>query len=162
MIKEIVTDIKALRKPSELVTKDDDIKSIIADLKDTLEHLGHGYALAGSQIGIYKQIFYCKIPKDVDEQTKEVKYIELTVINPEITFKEQKIINYHEGCLSFPGVRLDTDRCYCIAINYEDENLKKTTMLADGIRAMILQHEIDHLRGILIFDKRHRDVNRRK
>lgn len=162
MIKSIITDSKVLKQKSELVTKDDDIKSIVQDLKDTLEALKHGYALAAPQIGIFKQICYCKIPKEYNEQTKEMKYLELVIINPIISEKSQKLINRDEGCLSFPGVRINTDRCNLIVLNYEDENLKKTTALFDDLKAFVVQHETDHLLGITIFDRKHKDINNRK
>jgi peptide deformylase len=156
MIKSIITNYHELRKKSEIATYKDDIKSIIQDLKDTLANNGHGYALAAPQIGVYKQICYCKIPKDVNSQTKEITYLELVLINPIIVEKEKIFIHYNEGCLSFPGLRVNTDRYKFIVLNYEDENFKKKTALFDELQSLVVQHEIAHLQGRTIIEDKHR------
>jgi peptide deformylase len=154
MIKSIITNINELRKPCELVTKNDDIKSIIQDLKDTLA-TRKGLALSANQIGIQKRICYCKVPKKVNPQTKEVVYNEFVMINPEIIEKERKFI-FPETCLSFPGLIIQTDRYVFITIKFLNENFKEMTASMQDLEAVVAQHECSHLKGQIMFDFKHR------
>ena len=89
----------------------------------------------------------------MDPKTKEIEYDELVVINPEIIAREDKTINYKEGCLSLPGLRIDTDRYNFITVRFENEKREQSTAVMQNIEAMIWAHEVDHLNGITILNK---------
>lgn len=156
MVRKIVTNIRELRQKTVPVTPEDNIKEIVTDLKETLAALGHGYALAANQIGINKSIFYCKIPKNQNPETKEINYVEIVIINPEIVEKDKKFVHYGEGCLSFPGLRVDCDRYEFITIKYQTEKFEPQQFFFADLEAVVIQHELDHLSGQTIFDKKHR------
>jgi peptide deformylase len=150
MIKSIITDIKELRKPSELVTKHDDFKSIIIDLKDTLIANPSGIGLSACQIGYDKRISYLRIPKSKTE------FYDYILINPKIIEKIGKTTSFKEGCLSFPGITVITARYLTILVEYYDENFEKRTGMFDGIESIAAAHEIDHLNGLTIFQRKWR------
>jgi peptide deformylase len=155
-IKPIVSNIKELRKPCEIVKSDEDVSAIIQDLKDTLIANGHGYALAAPQIGVTKQIFYLRIPKAYNPQTKETTYTEAVVINPKIIERDRKIVFKNEGCLSFPGLRVTTDRYVYCTVQFEDENRKGQVGGVQDIESFVWQHEVDHLNGLVLMDRKHK------
>ena len=152
MIKSIVTNINELRKPCEEVIKSDNYKSIIQDLKDTLTKQSFGIGLAANQIGYNKKICYLRIPTDA----KKTNYTELIMINPVIVAKEMPIRFNGEGCLSFPGVAVVTKRFSLVIVKFLDENFKEQTQIFQGISAIAAQHEIDHLCGMTILDRKWR------
>ena len=153
-IKKIITDISILRKSCQLVTKEDNIDEIINSLKETLKSIG-GLGLSTNQIGYNKQISYCKIPK-LNSKTKQLEYNEIILINPKIIEKERKIIFKNEGCLSIPYIRVDTDRYVFITVKNHDKNLKEQIFMAQDLESFVIQHELDHLNGITILERKHR------
>ena len=155
MIKPIVSNINELHKPCALIEPKEDVAQIIIDLKDTLA-TKKGYALAANQIGINKCICYLKVPKNQDPKTKEIIYEEFVAINPIIIEKSRKILLKQEGCLSFPGVRIDTDRYVFCIVEYEDEKRQKHTVIAQDLISFVWQHECSHLKGRIIFDDKHK------
>ena len=150
MKKEIVTNLTLLRKPCEPITKEDNLKPIIQDLKDSLDPT-KGYALSSNQISYNKRIFFVKFPK-IDPKTKQISYEEMIVINPKIVEKLAPFRFKQEGCLSLPGLRVDTLRYNFIIVECLDEHLKQQTHTLVGLRACIFQHECNHLNGKLITD----------
>lgn len=138
MIKQIVTNLKELRRPCAIVRNDEDISAIVQDLKDTLA-TKVGYGLAANQIGIQKKIAFYKIGAN-----------EVTLINPKIMDKFDKMV-FNEGCLSFPGLEIKTDRYR--EITFENNG---RCYSASGIEALVIQHEVDHLSGKTIFDRKHK------
>lgn len=152
-IKNIVTNIKELRKPCALVEKGEDIKSIIKDLEDTLEKHG-GFGLAANQIGISKQIAIVRIK---DPKTGQLRAKE-DLINPKIIEKGQRI-KVSEECLSFPHLPpIEVDRHVFIQV----EDMSNKPVIFVGIDSCVVEHEIHHLWGITLLDDKHKDVNRRK
>ena len=152
-IKPIIYNIKELRIPCLDVSPRENISQIITDLRDTLNSLvGKGYALAANQIGYNKKIALIRIPLN-NEHTEFNEYF---IINPKIVFKERKIL-FTEGCLSLPGLSIQTDRYVFITISYLDENMEEKIKVAQDLEAIIIQHEIDHLSGRSILDRKHRN-----
>ena len=152
MIKTLITNMKELKKPCvEVPNKKADVSFIIQDLKDTLTYLKHGYALAANQIGYTSKIFVARFPTKDGKETTEMVFI-----NPRIVEKEQKLVHQQEGCLSFQGIRVDTDRHMYVTLAYFDEQFVEKTVLAQGLESMIIQHEVDHLEGRTIFDRKHK------
>ena len=157
MIKSIVTNIKDLRKSCELVTKEDDIKSIVQDLKDTLTNFSHkAIGLSANQIGYNKRISYIRIPKDKNPETKMWNYNEYILINAKILEKARPVQVKNESCLSFPGVPVMTKRFVFVTVEYLDENMKIQTKMFQDLEGLCVQHEIDHQNGITIFDRKWR------
>lgn len=155
MIKQIETFITELRKSCDLVEKKDNYKEIIVDLKDTLNAHPEGWGLSAPQLNYKKQISLIKIPRKIDSQTKRIEYSEFILINPVILEKIGKpSMTIGEGCLSFPGVKVNTRRFLYIAVEYLDEKLEKKTGIFQGDESLAVQHEYDHLHGITIFDRK--------
>jgi len=148
----IITDINQLRKPCLEVTKEDNIIEIIQKLKDTLESHG-GLGISGNQIGIQKKISYIKIPK---MNKDKLEYNEMIIINAKIIEKSNPIKVKDEGCISFPGIYVDTLRYIYCTVYYLDENLKENTGLMQDLESFVILHEYDHTIGKTIFDRKWR------
>ncbi len=155
MKKEIVRDLRILRKSCVKVEEKENIKQIVADLKDSLDP-EKGYGLSANQIGYNKRIAYVKLPK-IDNKTHQVSYEEHVIVNPKIVEKQHAIRFAQEGCLSLPGIKVDTFRYNFVIVECLDEKLEKKTHLMVGMKAIVFQHEIDHLNGKTLFDKKYRN-----
>ena len=143
MKKPIVNDSSILKKCADLVVSTDNVSEIITDLEDTFKELkGHG--LAANQIGYNKQIAIVRMPT-----------CNVNLINPEIISKEDKFIFHGETCFSFPGIPIDTDRYKHIIVEFGVPDDRKRVSI-ENLEAVVFQHEIDHLRGITILDRKHR------
>ncbi|CDZ74754.1 peptide deformylase [Peptoniphilus sp. ING2-D1G] len=130
-----------LKKKSRIVEKfDDKLKILIEDMYETMDN-AQGVGLAAPQIGVLKRL----IVVDDNEETR------LTLINPEITHAEGAEIAY-EACLSVPERQGEVERATHITVNYVDVDNNKQQIEARDTLARILQHEIDHLNGILYTD----------
>ena len=144
-----VLDIKragnpVLKKVSEPVKRiDKKVKRILKDMTDTLYKSGNGIGLAAPQVGILQRIVV------IDLQDGNGL---LELINPVITKKEGSRIAC-EGCLSVPNFEGEVERAEYVECEYTDPHGKKQFIAADGLLAICLQHETDHLDGILFTDK---------
>lgn len=126
-----------LRKKCEDVKEiDSEIKNLIDSMMETQDSKD-GLGLAASQVGISKKIIV--IGKNA-------------YINPKILKKGREKIIFEEGCLSFPGLFLKLKRPKEIEIEFLSPNGEKLRMKAEGLKAVIFQHEIDHINGILFID----------
>ena len=135
-----------LRKKSKNLEKvDNNIKKLMDDMLETM-YAAPGIGLAAVQTGILKRLVVIDISKD------DVKKNPLFLINPEITFKSKNTSTYEEGCLSLPGQFAEIERPAECHLNYIDYNGKEKKLKADGLLATCIQHEIDHLNGILFID----------
>lgn len=105
-----------------------------------------GVGLAAPQIGISKQIAI--VNPEPEDDTKLIK-----MINPRIVAASKETVKIEEGCLSVPGVRGDVERPEAVTVVYRDENGKERTLEAEGLLARIIQHELDHLNGVLFIDR---------
>ena len=145
-IRKILTEPDTfLRQKSHDVDKvDDEIKKLINDMLDTM-YAAPGIGLAAIQIGVPKRIIVIDVSK---EEEKKPLYF----INPKITFKSDDNSTYEEGCLSVPGQFAEIDRPDQCHINYLDYNGKEQELKAKGLLATCIQHEMDHLEGILFID----------
>ena len=135
-----------LRKKSQkLENVDNELRALMDDMLETM-YAAPGIGLAAVQIGILKQIIV------IDVSKKNEKKNPIFLVNPKITFKSKKTSIFEEGCLSLPGHFAEIERpaeCYVDYINYDG---KKKNLKAEGILATCIQHEIDHLNGILFID----------
>jgi len=120
------------------------VKDLVADLKATLKK-AKGLGLSAVQIGVPLRVFIVDISAiDISAETK-------VYINPEI-IETSGICEFEEGCLSFPGIYQDITRPEWVKIKALDENGKEFVQEADGIIARAIQHENDHLDGVLFID----------
>lgn len=119
-------------------------KQFILDLKDTLENFkkknGFGRAIAAPQIGVLKRIIYVNFPKEK---------ISGAMINPKIVKKSKENIRVWDDCFSFPELLVKVERAKEIRVEYQNEDGENHTITAKGDLSELLQHEIDHLDGIL-------------
>ena len=135
-----------LRKKSNKLEKvDDETRKLLDDMLETM-YAAPGIGLAAVQIGILKRLIVIDISKE-NEKKKP-----LFLINPKINFKSTKTSVYEEGCLSLPGYFAEIERPAECNISYLDYNGKKKDLEASGLLATCIQHEIDHLDGILFID----------
>lgn len=135
-----------LKKISQPVLEiNDEIKDFIQDLIDTM-YDAEGIGLAAVQVGVLKRILV------LDIEQKEGEKNPRCFINPEIIEESEEISHYQEGCLSFPGMFSDVERPAEVTVSYMDEHGKQHKIKADGLLATCLQHEIDHLNGIVFVD----------
>ena len=135
-----------LRKKSVILEKvDDDLRALMDDMLETM-YAAPGIGLAGVQVGILKRLIVIDVSKD--EEKKSPLYL----INPEIISKSSNTSVYEEGCLSLPGYYAEIERPAECQIEYIDYHGKKKEMKASGLLATCIQHEIDHLNGILFID----------
>mgnify|MGYP006126132141 FL=1 len=146
-IKTILTEPnKLLRQISQKVEKvGDEEKKLMDDMFDTM-YAANGIGLAAIQIGIPKRIIVMDISKDINNK-KPIYFI-----NPIILQKGTNKSTYEEGCLSVPDQFAEIDRPSKCEIEYLDYNGEKQLLKAEGLLATCIQHEIDHLEGILFID----------
>ena len=135
-----------LRRKSSVIEKvNDEIRNLLDDMLETMYN-APGIGLAAVQIGILKRIIVIDISKDKEKKDP------LFLINPEITFKSKNTSVYEEGCLSLPGHFAEIQRPAECHLNYIDYYGKQKSLQAKGILATCVQHEIDHLDGVLFID----------
>ena len=135
-----------LRKKSVTLEKvDDDLRALMDDMLETM-YAAPGIGLAGVQIGILKRLIVIDVSKDEEKKSP------LFLINPEIISKSSNTSVYEEGCLSLPGYFAEIERPAECQVEYLDYHGKKKKMKASGLLATCVQHEVDHLNGILFID----------
>jgi peptide deformylase len=141
-----------LKKVAADIDKDyTDLKNIVRDLFDTMYH-SEGLGLAAPQIGKSIRIFVID-GEPVSEDEPELANFKKAFINAHIIEKNGELVPMNEGCLSIPGIREEVKRESHIRIQYYDENWEYHDEIYDGYKARIIQHEYDHLDGILFTDR---------
>jgi len=141
-----------LRKIAREIEKDySGLNQIINDLFETM-YYSEGLGLAAPQIGKSIRMFVID-GKPVTDEEPELADFKKVFINAHITEKSGEFIPMNEGCLSIPNLREEVIRESHIRINYYDENWEYHDEFYDGYKARIIQHEYDHLDGILFTDK---------
>ena len=146
-VKTIITEpnkiLRQISKPVESVGKDE--KKLMDDMLETM-YAANGIGLAAIQIGIPKRIIVMDISKD--NKKKEPRFF----VNPIIKKKDSLKNTYEEGCLSVPNQFAEIDRPSKCEVEYLDYFGKKKILGAEGLLATCIQHEMDHLEGILFID----------
>lgn len=138
---------RVLRQPAKRVAKvDAEIKQIIREMLQTM-YSADGIGLAAPQVAINKQIIV------VDINPGEAATPPLILINPSVTKSSRDVSVTQEGCLSIPGVYLDVKRPAEVEVSYKDENGRPQRLTATDLLACCIQHEIDHLNGVLFVDR---------
>jgi len=135
-----------LRQKSKKVEKvDDNVRSLLNDMLETM-YDAPGIGLAAIQIGVAKRVIVIDLAKE--NEKKQPLYF----VNPEIITKSKIDLTYEEGCLSVPGQFAEIDRPDKCKVKYLDYDGKEQILNAEGLLATCIQHEIDHLEGILFID----------
>jgi peptide deformylase len=148
-----------LRKVCEPVTPDyPNLKQVVSDMFETMYH-ANGVGLAAPQVGLPIRIFVIDTRPFADDDTltkeevAELENFKRVFINAKMLKEEGDQWGFNEGCLSIPDVREDVYRHERITIEYVDEDFNKKTEVFDGLIARVIQHEYDHIEGILFTDR---------
>ena len=148
-----------LRKKGKEITKDyPDLDKLIENMWDTM-YEAYGVGLAAQQIGLPIRLFIID-PSAFGEdeelelaEQEQLKNLRKVFINPKIVAEEGEDWAFNEGCLSIPEVREDVFRKQQITIEYQDENFNSFREVYEGLAARVIQHEYDHIEGVLFTDK---------
>ena len=133
------------QKAEEVAVVDASIRQTLADMLETM-YAGNGVGLAANQVGLLKRLVVIDCAGD-EEEPNPIK-----MVNPKIIAHSDNKILHNEGCLSLPREYADVERWETVTVSYTDENGEKQTLETDGLLAIAMQHEIDHLDGILFID----------
>ena len=150
---------KVLREKARPVTEfNEELKELANDMAETMR-AADGLGIAGPQVGVSLRIFvidfgYLDFVKAEEngEKPKSAEFRPIAFINPEITEKEGKIV-YGEGCLSVPRYNAEVERAETIVCKYFDIDGHEQEIRVSGLPAVAIQHENDHLDGVLFIDK---------
>ena len=135
-----------LRKKSAPLEKvDDELRSLLDDMLETM-YAAPGIGLAAVQVGVLKRLIVIDVSKDQEKKDP------LFLINPEITHRSKQTSVHEEGCLSLPGHFAEIERPAECQIKFIDYSGKEKELNAKGLLATCIQHEVDHLNGVLFID----------
>jgi peptide deformylase len=142
-----------LRKVAKDIDKDyEDLGQIIEDMYESM-YAADGAGLAAPQIGLSIRIVVVDATKIEDEEDETLQHFKKVFINPHIIEEEGELWEFNEGCLSIPNIREDVKRKPRLRLKYMDENFKEYDEYFVGYKARIIQHELDHLNGVLFTDR---------
>ena len=143
---------KDLRKSAKRISKiDDSIRQLVRDMLQTM-YSSNGIGLASTQVGIHKQLIV------IDCEPETGTNSPLILINPKISYYSQELCVMEEGCLSIPGVYIDVYRPEMIQVSFKNEHGKPCQIEANDLLARVIQHEIDHLNGVMFVDRVKNDL----
>lgn len=131
------------QRAEEVVEIDEELRDLVADMFDTM-YAAEGIGLAGPQVGIGRRVVVVDV--------KEPEHPRFALINPSIVESDGEMQKEEEGCLSIPGVSALVERSSHVTVEAIDETGHPIRIEADGLLARCLQHEIDHLNGVLFVD----------
>ena len=140
--------LRQISQPVEQV--DDDLRKLIDDMFDTM-YAAPGIGLAAIQVGVPKRVLVIDLQESEEEGGEPVRK-PLAFVNPEIVEESSAFKGYNEGCLSVPEMYADVDRPDTIRARWLDRDGVAHDERIDGMLAVVLQHEMDHLNGILFID----------
>jgi len=138
---------RVLRQPAKRIAKvDDELRQLIREMLQTMYSMD-GIGLAAPQVAINKQLIV------IDCEPDNAANPPLILINPTIKQVSRDIIVAQEGCLSIPNVYIDVKRPEVVEVAYKDENGRPRTLKAGDLLGRCIQHEMDHLNGVLFVDR---------
>ena len=146
------------KRASEISKETPKLKETIANMYESM-YGAHGVGLAAPQVGLSIRLFLVDTSPFAEdegyslEEQKQLKSFKRTFINAKIIEEFGEEWSFNEGCLSIPNVREEVLRRSEIRIEYQDENFKKHIESFDGLIARVIQHEYDHIEGVLFTDK---------
>ena len=148
-----------LKKMCKNITSDyENLDSLIDNMWETM-YAASGVGLAAPQIGLSIRLFIVDAsPFSEDknlssEEREKLSKFKMVFINPELKATSDDLNTFNEGCLSIPEIREDVVRENEIIVDYYDQDFNKKSLKLDGLRARVVQHEYDHIQGILFTDK---------
>ena len=148
-----------LKKICKNITSDyENLDSLIDNMWETM-YAASGVGLAAPQIGLSIRLFIVDAsPFSEDknlslEEREKLSKFKMVFINPELKAISDELNTFNEGCLSIPEIREDVVRENEIIVDYYDQDFNKKSLKLDGLRARVVQHEYDHIQGILFTDK---------
>ncbi len=127
------------------------LQAFLNDMHETM-HNADGCGIAAPQVGVAERILVVD-GNDLSQTYPYLKGFVRKMINPEFTFKSEELSEHSEGCLSIPGVDADIKRPKRVTVRYFNENLEEMEETFDDFAARMVQHEMDHLDGVLFTDK---------
>lgn len=145
-------------KASDVDQKDPNLKKLISDMWDTM-YEANGVGLAAPQIGKSLRLFvidaspFAQDEELSPEEGKLLKDFKKVFINPTILEESGEKWDFTEGCLSIPNIREDVSRKEEITVHFWDDQFNEQTLTLDGLAARVVQHEYDHIEGVLFTDK---------
>ena len=138
---------RVLRQATKRVSKvDNELRELVRKMLQTM-YSEDGIGLAAPQVGVNKQLLV------VDADPENAAAPPLVLINPKITAVSDELAAGQEGCLSIPGVYLDVIRPAAIEVSFKDETGRPRRMKVDDLAARVIQHEMDHLNGVMFVDR---------
>lgn len=139
-----------LREKAHRVTRfNENLQALIEDMTATMRE-AKGVGLAAPQVGVLERVIVVETPEDEEEPGSGQLYV---IVNPEIVRASKEVIDGVEGCLSIPGYVGEVARHETVTIKGRDFHGRKIRVKAQGFLARVLQHEIDHLEGVLFIDQ---------
>ena len=153
------------KKGVKVTTFDDALAKLAGDMVDTM-HAAHGIGLAAQQIGQAIQLCVVDLRETEADFAWELDgarpplelFMPLTLVNPDVKTVPEPTTSYEEGCLSFPEIRGDVVRPDEVTVKFQDAAGVPHTLRCNGLLARCVQHESDHLNGILFIDRMAKDV----
>ncbi|MDA8658448.1 peptide deformylase [Flavobacteriaceae bacterium] len=147
-----------LKRVADEITSDyPDLSELIENMWETM-YAAHGVGLAAPQIGLSIRLFVIDASLFVDEEEMDqeeidtLKDLKKVFVNPIIEEEQGELWSFNEGCLSIPDVREDVSRKEEIVVSYVDENFTPQQLKLNGLAARVVQHEYDHIQGVLFTD----------
>ncbi|MBT9291294.1 peptide deformylase [Prosthecodimorpha staleyi] len=142
----VIIPDQRLKQKSEVVTSvDGSIRRLLDDMLETM-YAAPGIGLAAVQVGVMQRVVTIDVSKEEDKREP------LFLVNPEIVWSSEELSTYEEGCLSIPDYYEVVERTAKVGVRYLDRQGETRELEADGLLATCLQHEIDHLDGVLFID----------
>jgi peptide deformylase len=142
----IAPDPRLKLKAKPVVKVDSTIRELMDDMLETM-YVAPGIGLAAPQVGQPLRIIVADVARDEEEQKQPLR-----MANPEILWRSEELATYNEGCLSLPEHYADVTRPAAIRVRYIDHENEIREMAAEGLLATVIQHEMDHLEGVLFVD----------
>ncbi|MES2095554.1 MAG: peptide deformylase [Pseudomonadota bacterium] len=140
--------LRAVAKPVDAI--DDSIRATIADMFDTM-YDARGIGLAATQVGIEQRVVVIDLQEPEEEDGAPVRK-PIAFVNPELLWVSEETTNYNEGCLSIPEQYAEVERPARCRVKWLDADGKEHEQEMDGLLSTCIQHEIDHLNGVLFTD----------
>ena len=144
----VIPDAKLRQTAEAVAAVDDEVRALVDDMFETM-YEAPGIGLAAPQVGVLRRVVVLDVAKRHDEEAQPCP---IAMINPVITQASAEKATFEEGCLSIPEYYEEVERPAVIQVSYLDRDGRPSALEADGILAVCIQHEIDHLDGVLFVD----------
>ena len=140
--------LRLVSRPVETV--DDEVRTLVADMTETM-YAARGIGLAAIQVGIDRRVVVIDLQEQESEDSEPVR-APRAYINPEVVSESEELSSYNEGCLSIPEQYAEVKRPARARVRWQDEQGASFEEELDGLLSTCMQHEIDHLNGVLFVD----------